>query len=203
MHPRNKIVSGLMLVPLVVLVSPPVMAGPSVKSGAVVQELTVLEQQGALLQQQLKNAQLRQEIASAQKTPGCESMSAGLGSPSFNGPSVLLLTGGAGHYSATIRLPNGQIAPAMVGNILPGGYRITKISGDGVWTIHDGRAEALPFAVENASDGLTSGMGSADDRPASLPAASLPNMFGSSLPGANPMMGANASSGLQQPVGQP
>lgn len=146
---------GLMMVPLGSVAAPASVSTPAPKahSGAVVQELTALEQQGALLQQQLKNAQLEQEIANAQKTSAAKARPEPvLGSTSVRGPSVLLLTGTGHHYTATIQLPNGQILPAMVGALLPGGYRITKISSDGVWAERDGRIEALPFAVANPPD---------------------------------------------------
>lgn len=218
---RNKVVFavagvGLLMAPLVVMAAglqPAGLQPTSAEDGAVVRELTRMEQQGALLQQQLKNVQLQQEIVSAQKAAHTgKAKPVLLGSSSVSGPSVLLLTGSAGHYMATIRLPNGQISPAMAGNILPGGYRITKISGDGVWTIHDGRTEALPFAVTN---GVTSGMGSGEDCDAGQPAANvpgtatLPGMSGLSTSGINPlqrgtpMPGVNAPSGMLQPAGQP
>ncbi|MHB8225434.1 type IV pilus biogenesis protein PilP [Acidithiobacillus sp.] len=212
-----KVLSGASLA-----VSPPAIKA---KSSAVVHELTVhdltvMEEQGALLQQQLKNAQLRQEIANAQKTAhtgAVKPASAILGSSSFNGPSVLLLTGSTGsngHYTATIQLPNGQIAPAVIGNALPGGYRITKISSNGVWTVRDGRTEALPFAVASGSGGNYAGqalgaplLGTTPPQGAPLlQGATLPDMAGLP-PGANPMLGANSPAGMQptdmQPAGQP
>jgi type IV pilus biogenesis protein PilP len=222
MMPKNvkKMVAasiGLMMIPIGAIAAPLAVNPPATKAkpSAVVQELTAMEQQGALLQQQLKNALLQQEIANAQKTntatikPG-----AILGSTSLRGPSVLLLTGGNNRYTATIQLPNGQMLPAMVGGLLPGGYRITKISSDGVWTRHAGKMESLPFAVANHPDQdssanlLGAGFSSAGLSPSAGPlqgAGLLPSSIGATgmgLQGDHPNMMGLQSAGMQ-PAGQP
>ncbi len=209
MHLKNKLVAVLMIAPVVAMTSSSSMAdaGSSAdSSGSVIQKLTMLEQQGALLQQQLKNAQLEKEIISAQKRQSNKSGSNLLGSVSFQGPSVLLLTGSSGHYTATIRLPNGQITPAIVGNTLPGGCRITKINANGVFAVCDGRTESLPFTVDNGSgEGEnTNNNYQNSGLPNSLPMAGSPVMYQgvSQTQGGNPLpvIGNHANPPLGLPM---
>ena len=197
---------GLMMLPAWAMAAPA--ADPTatkVSPQAVVQELTgmqqqeaLLRQQGVLLQQRLRNAQLRQKIATV--TGVAKISPTTLGAISSAGPSVLLLTGSDGRYTATIQLPNGQLAPAVIGNLLPGGYRITRITSNGVWTVHDGKREALPFTVVSGGSGVGSYSGQALSAPlpnaAPQQVAGLPSM--ASIP-----LASNPMPAPSPPVGQP
>ncbi len=67
-------------------------------------------------------------------------------------PRVISLSGMAGHYTATIALPNGTVMNANAGGSLGNGWTIVKIDNQGVIASHDGKVVPLAF-VSTSSHG--------------------------------------------------
>jgi type IV pilus biogenesis protein PilP len=74
--------------------------------------------------------------------------------PSTPMPSVLMISGVSGNYTARIRLPSGGIVTAHDGQTLSKGVRVIRISGEGVLMAVNGKTKTIYVDGNNESQGM-------------------------------------------------
>jgi type IV pilus biogenesis protein PilP len=153
-----------------------------------VETLSSLNDQAAVLAEQLKIAQLKQQIRAADASnsapnptplPGSGSMSypnlpsappaAASNAPAL--PTILSISGESGRLTALIQLGGGGQVVAYPGMGLPGGMTVYDVSTNGVRVMSAGALVSLPFASAGADAPMASG-----SAPLGTPAFGIPRI---------------------------
>lgn len=121
--------------------------------GPTLEDLEKLRSENALLEAQLKNAELKTKIASQ------GGISAGHGNevsqtnnPAPIGPRVVMIAGGENNYRANVVMPTGAAISAGVGTLLPGFGVVSAITPNEVIVGRGSARKALPL-FGRAADG--------------------------------------------------
>jgi type IV pilus biogenesis protein PilP len=140
--------------------SAPDAADPTAVPRGVLEQMSALQANINILDLQVKQAELQAKLAGLKglPTPGGEpktAMPAALPAPApvslqpmVAAPVVESIRGSADTLVANIITPDGATIPATVGSILPNGWRIITIDGNGVAVATlDGQPSRLPFGA--------------------------------------------------------
>lgn len=89
--------------------------------GPTLEDLEKLRSENALLEAQLKNAELKSKIATqGGAAPGISSDGAQASNAPSSGPRVMMIAGGENNYRASVVMPSGAAISAGVGTSIPG-----------------------------------------------------------------------------------
>jgi len=147
--------SSLVIAAMIAAMSIPVLAfgdngGSAIDASGGVGRLDRLRTETALLQAELKVAQLKAAIAKADsKTPPTSGLQAATTSVQPL-PTVVSLYGAGRSMEAVLAYQNGGTISVRVGSALPNGGKVKQVSSDGVVIIQNGIRKTLVFAAAPA-----------------------------------------------------
>ena len=114
--------------------------------GPTLEDLEKLRSENALLEAQLKNAELKTKIASqGGGVPGAISEGAAAKSQTPSGPRVVMISGGENNYRANVVMPSGAAVSAGVGTPIPGFGVVSAITPNEVIVGRGNAKRALPL----------------------------------------------------------
>lgn len=110
------------------------------------EDLEKLRSENALLEAQLKNAELKSKIATqGGATPGITGDGAQSSSAPPPGPRVMMIAGGENNYRANVVMPSGAAISAGVGTSIPGLGVVSAITPNEVIVGRGGSKRSLPL----------------------------------------------------------